>query len=116
MAIAAVNATMQAVAPAETGQILAFGPGDAQNIVYRGYGTATLDGSTTSFALNFIDGTKTLPFTPNGIIGSVSGGDQQATAYINVTFGVPSNTGVTVYLSGAGTNTKTLKVAFLLLK
>jgi hypothetical protein len=117
MSIPDVNATYQGSQyPSETGQVLAdVGPGSkTQNLI--AYGTATLDGSLTAFNFNFIDGTKTLSFTPSACFVSVCGGDQGATAVITAVADAPTATKAVIRLSGAGTNAKTLKIAVLIVK
>jgi len=116
MAIADVNATYTGLGPTASGQIIAgnqTGP-VAQDLEFTG--TATLDGSATSFNLNWIDGTATLPFTPSGVIVGVSGGNQGAAAVVSVVADAPDATKCVIRLSGAGTNTKTLKIAGRILK
>lgn len=51
-----------ALSPA--GQIV-WGPGDVQEPALVGVVTFTGDGSTTAAVVNFIDGTASIPFTPN---------------------------------------------------
>lgn len=117
MSIAAANAVYTTSGPTASGQVLA--PNEQTNLegAYVGTVTVTLDGSTTSFTLNFIDGTKTLSFTPTGIDATVIGGTQLAATPIAVTAtAVTDNTKGTIYLSGAGTNTNTLKVLFYIVK
>jgi hypothetical protein len=108
MSISAVNLTYIGGGPTKTGQIVAQ-RSDSGKRILRGYGTATLDGSATSFTVNLIDGTEILPFTPSAANIAVCGGDQQATAYVNATVSAIDATTATVKLSGEGTNTKTLK-------
>jgi len=67
MAIASVNAVMEATAPTAFNQIIVRGPGDVNIDVYRGYAQITQDGSTSSGTINYIDGTNQLPFTPSFI-------------------------------------------------
>lgn len=109
MSIPDVNMTWVGNGPTESGQVVAQRNATGKRIL-KGYGTATLDGSATTFNLNWIDGTKTLPFTPSAVMLSVSGGDQQASAYVGATVSTISTTAAVVKLSGAGTNAKTLKV------
>lgn len=64
MSISAVNLTYVGQGATAGGQEIAnYGPGPlAKEVV--GYGTATLDGSSTSFVVNFIDGNQNLAQTP----------------------------------------------------
>ena len=83
---------------------------------FEGFGTATLDGSATSFTVNFIDGTATLSFTPSAVLVSVCGGTQPAAAVVSAIADAITTTGFTCRLSGAGTNTNTLKIAVRVIK
>jgi len=114
MAIADVNAVFQRVAPTKTGQIIVIGPGDAQNIVYKGLATVIL-GTGTTFTLNFIDGTETLPFTPSGVILFRCGGTE-ATDVVPLRVSAIDSAKCTVTISGAGTGSATLILAVILLK
>jgi len=117
MAIAAANGVYLTGGPTASGQILA--PNELSNLENAYIGTATfiLDGTLTSATLNFIDGTKTLPFTPSAISVEVVGGTQNAATPIGVTATkvIDNKTG-TVYLSGAGTNANTVVVLFYIVK
>lgn len=117
MSIAAQSGTYLTGGPTASNQILA--PNELSNLesAYIGTATFTLDGSTTSAVLNFIDGTKTLPFTPTGIDACVVGGTQNAAAPVAVqSTAVTDNTKGTIYFSGAGTNLNTVKVLFYIVK
>jgi hypothetical protein len=116
MAIAAVNAAYRTAGPTVSGQILASNANSDSEVALVFTATVTLDGSTTTFNLNFIDGTATLSFTPSAVLVSVSGGTQQAAAYVGVTAGVATNVLVPIYLSGAGTSANTLKISGIVLK
>lgn len=116
MAIAAVNAAYRTAGPTASGQILASNANSDSEVALVFTAIVTLDGSTTTFNVNFIDGTATLSFTPSAVLVSVSGGTQQATAYIGVTAGVATSTLVPIYLSGAGTTSNTLKISGIVLK
>jgi hypothetical protein len=91
-------------------QQLAFGGTDNDTLAYRGTVTFTLDGSTTAATINWIDGTKALGFTPSGVRISVIGGDQQAAALVYVVPTAYDDKTCTLALSGAGSNTKTIKL------
>jgi hypothetical protein len=109
MSIAAVNMTWIGNAQTETGEIVAPRNASGKRVL-EGYGTATLDGSLTTFDVNFIDGTKVLPFTPSTVTCTVAGGDQQASAYIGANVSSFTTAKAVIVTSGAGTNTKTIKL------
>lgn len=102
--------------PQYSGQIIATGGSDQQELAYKGTVTVTLDGSATTGTVNFIDGTQTLPFTPAGVLCNTSGGTQQATTPVSVIVVAVTNTGFTYKLSAAGTSADTLVLTFLVLK
>lgn len=117
MAITAANVAYQTAGPVASGQILAPNAQTGLEDAYIGLATFTLDGSTTSATLNFIDGTKTLSFTPSAISAFVVGGTQNAATPISVvSSAVTDNKTGTLYFSGAGTNTKTLIVLVKIVK
>jgi hypothetical protein len=68
MAFTAVNAVLEPTAASKTGQIILRGPGDTIYDVYRGFAQITLDGSSTSGTVNFIDGTQGLAYAPSVIL------------------------------------------------
>lgn len=98
------------------GQILASGGADQVELAYKCTWTITLDGAATTAALNIIDGTQTLPFTPSGILLNASGGTQQAAAALSVIVRSITNTVVNVTLSGAGTSANTLVITGFILR
>lgn len=114
MAITAVAAAYTTQGPSASGQILANNPASDSETALVFTATAILDGSTTSFTLNFIDGTKTLSFTPSAVILTNTGGTEATNQTVRVT--AITNTGCTVALSGAGTNLATVKLAGFILK
>lgn len=117
MAIAAQNVSYLTAGPVASGQILAPNTQTGLEEAYIGTVTITLDGSTTSATVNFIDGTKTLSFTPTAIDAFVVGGTQLAATPISVVASkVTDNTKGVIYLSAAGTNTNTLTVLVRLVK
>lgn len=116
MAIADVNASYSGIGPTADSQILATSDGGAQAQDLEAFGTATLDGSATSFNFNWIDGTAALPFTPSAVLVSVCGGTQPAAAVISAIGDGITNKKCVIRLSGAGTNTNTLKVAVRAIK
>jgi hypothetical protein len=123
MSITAVNAVYEGAGPTATGQILAQSnmAGQASRMLPF-TATATLDGSSTSFRINYIDGTATI-LTPKGIIACASGGPATAAAAtVSVSSAVSHNasTGqddyMTITISGADSNGHFLTVAgFILL-
>lgn len=111
MAIAAVNATYFTQGPTASGQILANIDASSEGTVLDYFATAILDGTATSFTLNFIDGTKTLSYVPRVVTADVVGGTQAATVAPSVATTTPTATGVTVTLGSAGTNLNTLTIS-----
>src|SRR5579859_3358751 len=117
MAIPAVNATYLTQGPSQSGQILAPNEQTGLEIAYVGTATFVLDGTLTQATLNFIDGTKTLSFTPTGIDAQVVGGTQFAASPVGVVATkVTDNTKGVIAFTGAGTNANTVVVAFRLVK
>jgi len=117
MSIPAVNATYLNQGPSQSGQILAGNELSALEFAYLGTATFVLDGSLTAATLNFIDGTKTLSFTPTGLFAHVIGGTQNAASPIDVVSSiVTDNTKAVLTFSGAGTNANTVKVLFAVVK
>lgn len=117
MAIPAVNATYLTAGPTASGQILAPNEQTGLEVAYSGTATFVLDGTLTQATLNFIDGTKTLSFTPTGIDACVVAGTQFAAAPVGVlATKVTDNTKGVIAFTGAGTGANTVTVAFRLLK
>jgi hypothetical protein len=116
MAITAVNASYRTQGPTGSGQILADNSSSSSEVALVYTGLVTLDGTSTTFTLNFIDGTKTLSFTPTAVTADVVGGTQVATSTVNVSTTTPTTTGVTVNLSAAGTSGNTILIAGFILK
>jgi hypothetical protein len=112
MAIADVNVTYSGQGPTDSGQVFsdaASGGLGAQAIEFSG--TATLDGAATTFNINWIDGTKTLSFTPSGVILSrVVRASDTGLNTINITpvGGNMTNAKMVATLSAAGTNAQTV--------
>lgn len=111
MAITAVSASYFTQGPTQSGQILADITASLADTNLTYFATATLDGTATTFTLNFIDGTKTLSFVPRAVTADVVGGTQVASSVVNVSTTTPTNTGVTVNLSAAGTAANTVTIA-----
>jgi len=117
MAITAQNGTYLTQGPTASGQVLAGNELTALENAIIGTATFTLDGTLTSATLNFIDGTKTLSFTPTAIEAQTIGGTQLAAAPVAVQgTAVTDNTKGTIYFSGAGTASNTVKILFRLVK
>lgn len=117
MAIANVNATYLSQGPAKSGQVLASVDQATSEVSLPFIATATLDGTATSFVLNFIDGTQTLNFIPRAVTADVVGGTQAAVSVINTSTQTPTtNVSVTVNISAAGTAANTLTIAGFILK
>lgn len=111
MAIANVNATYLKQGPTATGQVLADITASQSGDTLDFIGTATLDGTATTFVLNFIDGTATLPFTPRAVVVNVVGGTQIAAAFVSAGVQSVTNAAATVKLSAAGTSANTVVIA-----
>src|SRR6185369_14754863 len=100
MSITAGNAAYNGNGPTQTGQILVATLGEPQGRTFYGTATVTGDGSSSSFSVNFIDGTKDIGFTPTAILCNRIGG--AATATIAVVSAVPvDGTKFTVNTSAA---------------
>ena len=65
----AASVVWQGSVPAETGQIIVQSGlgGDASRTLFGLATVTTGDNSTATVTINFIDGTKTLPFTPSSV-------------------------------------------------
>jgi hypothetical protein len=117
MAIPAQNVAYSTAGPTASGQILAPNELTGLENAYQGLVTFVLDGATTSAVVNFIDGTKTLSFTPAAIDALIVGGTQNAATPIGVlSTKVTDNTKGTIFLSGAGTNANTIVVLVRIVK
>lgn len=117
MAITAQNAAYLTQGPSASGQVLA--PNELSNLenAFIATATFTLDGTLTSAVFNFIDGTKTLSFTPTALVADVIGGTQNAASPIGVLSAtVTDNTKGTIFFSGAGTASNTVKVLVRIIK
>lgn len=131
MSIATANGTFlapgaQGQAVSFTGQVLAPSQAGMLEVAYIGTAQFTLDGSSTSATLNFIDGTNaplTLAGTaaltavaPTAVPAIVIGGTQPAAAFISVSTDTITTTGCTVRFSIAGSNTNTVKILFFIMR
>ena len=125
MALTITNPTYATQGPSKTGQVLA--PNELTNLENSFIGTATitLDGTTTTGTINYIDGTQQIFATgdaagtitaPAAVEASIIGGTQHSTAgtalAIACDTSAGSKTGFTFYLSAAGTSGKTIIVRF----
>lgn len=100
-----------------SGQVLADSSNASTETSLAFVATATLDGTSTSFVLNFIDGTQMLNFIPRAVTTDVVGGTQSAAAVLSTVTDAPTtNLSTMVRLSGAGTAGNTLKIAGFVLK
>jgi hypothetical protein len=112
MAITAGNAVYVGTAPTVSGQVIAStvgGPGEARTL--RGSATVTGDGASSTFDVNFIDGTATLGFTPTVVICQRIGGAATSTIAV-VSAGSITTTKFTVTTS-ANVNAATFIVGFI---
>lgn len=114
MAITAVVASYLTQGPTQSGQILVNNEATATETALIATGTVILDGTLTAFTFNFIDGTKTLSFTPRAVIINIVGGTSAIVPAVTV--GSITTTGCTVNLSAAGTNTQTLAFVAQIIK
>lgn len=113
MAITAGTANFLGNGPTESGQILAQSFSSDEARILRGTCTVTGDGSSSAFDCNYIDGTKTLSFTPAWINCVRSGG--AATATISVVSCVPKSAAETkafTVTTSAAVNAATFIVSF----
>lgn len=120
MAIADVVAVYNGQGPTGSGQIFASATdagSAAQELSFSG--TAILDGAATTFNINWIDGTKTLPFTPSGVLISraVRSTDTGLNS-INVfaAGGNVTNAKMVATISAAGTSTQTISFVGKIIK
>lgn len=112
MAIVAGTAVYTGTGPTQTGQIIAHtsgGPTEARTL--RGTATVTGDGASATFTVNFIDGTKTLGFTPSLILCNRIGG--AATSTISVVSAVPVDGATFTVNTSANVNAATFIVGFM---
>lgn len=117
MAITAVKAVFLTQGPVVSGQVLASVDLSSSEVSLPFIATATLDGTSTSFVLNFIDGTQTLNFIPRAVTASVVGGTQAAATVVGVSTQTPTTAiSTTVNLSAAGTAANTLVISGFILK
>jgi hypothetical protein len=113
--ITAGNASYSGTGPAKTGQILAQSglSGDATRLLF-GTATVTGDGASSTFDVNFIDGTEVLPFTPSAVICTRTGG--AATNTISVLAVESITTTKFTVRTSAAVNAATFIVGFIVIK
>ncbi|CAN5950548.1 unnamed protein product [Sphagnum jensenii] len=87
MAIAAQNATYTSQGPTGSGQILTNSALSNNEVQLLYTVTVTLDGATTSFVINYIDGVATLPYVPTAITCDITGGTQVPVAVQGIAVG-----------------------------
>src|SRR5579872_4448874 len=68
MSITAVNAIYPWGGPTATGQVIVSEDGHLEGLDIEGFALPVLDGSATTFTLNFIDGTATLLSVPTAVM------------------------------------------------
>lgn len=121
MSLTIGNPVYATTGPTKTGQILAANELTALETAFIGRATITLDGTTTTGTINFIDGTQTIFATGNAsgttvapvsVVASIVGGTQPAVAALGINTGTPTTTGFPFYLSAAGTSADTIIVQF----
>lgn len=114
MAITAGNAVYSGTGPAKTGQVIAgLETGDRARMLV-GTATVTGDGASSTFDVNFVDGTEVLPFTPSGVICVRSGGAATNTISVLAVESITA-TKFTVRTS-ANVNAATFIVSFIVIK
>ncbi len=85
MAITAVPAlSLPGLQTLPQGGTVVFAPGDVQEPVARCIATITGDGSTLTAVVNFIDGTKTLAFTPSYVTARIVNGGTDTAGVLKV--------------------------------
>lgn len=115
MAITSANAVYTGAGPASTGQIVAQAgiAGDASRVLF-GIATVTGDAASSTFDVNFLDGTAVLPFTPSGVLCVRTGG--AATNTISVLAVESITTTKFSCRTSAAVNAATFIVAFMVIK
>ena len=76
------NVVYSGTGPTQTGQILAQNLSDPWAQRISGTATSTGDNTSASITVNFIDGTKTIGFTPSVILCGRIGGTATATTKV----------------------------------
>lgn len=115
MAIPAVNAVYQGQGPTESGQVVTFGGNSQSDFAIYGTVTFVLDGTLTAGQLNWIDGTKTLSFTPSRVFVFRTGGDAlKSISAVSCTS--LTNVKGDVEFSAAGSSPDTVILAFMAMR
>jgi hypothetical protein len=104
---AAVPAPLNSAAPVlgRSGTFIK-GPGDAQEPAWQGTVTFTGDGSTTSATINWIDGTKAIPFTPSAVEAVRVGGTDSAAGLPYITAATATTATIAWTAAPASTTTQ----------
>jgi hypothetical protein len=110
MAIPAVNVTYFQQGPTASGQVLADVTSSISDLNLNFFATVVLDGTLTTFTLNWIDGTQTLSFVPRAVKLDITGGTQAAATVQAINCSAMTNVGCTANVSAAGTNANTLTI------
>ncbi len=113
MAITAGTASFLGNGPTESGQVVVDSLSGERAQFLRGTCTVTGDAASSTFDCNYIDGTKTLNFTPAFILCNRSGG--AATGTISVVSCIPksgSETKAFTVTTSANVNAATFIVSF----
>lgn len=108
MALSITNPVyLHGAVPTKSGQVVASSVGGARARELVCTFTITLDGAATTGAVNYIDGTETLGFTPSAILIGRVGGSAAVTVqpYCSA---ISGTTTFTVGVAAAGTNTNTV--------
>jgi hypothetical protein len=122
MALTIPNPTYATTGPSKTYQVLAPNENSNLEVAFIGRTTITLDGSTVTGTINFIDGTQAIfangtatagVTAPVSVVANIVGGSNAADLEaIVVNTGTPTTTGFPFYLTGAGTTAHTLTIQF----
>jgi hypothetical protein len=114
MAITAGNATYCGSGPVDPGQVLAHsGLTGALAKMLVGTATVTGDGASSTFDVNFIDGTDTLGFTPTAVLATRVGG--AATSSISVVGTSAITTTKFTVTTSANVNAATFIIGFIVI-
>ena len=117
MSIPAQNASYLGSAPVAGGSTtLAFGGRSMAELAYIGTATFTLDGSLFAGALNYLDGTNALGFTPSGVLATRIGGNAANTVQVYQVDDNGDGISANVRFAAAGSSGNTVKIAFVVLK
>lgn len=110
MANTVPNAVYSGTGPTQTGQILAMNLSDPAARSLVGTATTTGDSSSTVVTVNYIDGSKTIGFTPSSILCNRIGG--AATSTISVVSCVPVDGATFTVNTSANINGATFIIGF----